>query len=393
MLRIKFTRFNFFCCFRYLRPISFSEHNCSIQSNSHLHHTSCDMSKSKKDKIRSTKKGLGPGSLVHVGEERSDKVKIKLIDYNSDSIREQEITSFDQCNLLSQTNTVSWIDIDGIHDPKIIEEIGAKFNIHILVLEDVMNSTTRPKVEFFDDYMFISLKMLELNQDNELNSEQLSLIAGKNYLLMFQERRGDSFDAIRERVRTAKGKVRGKNAHYLAYLILDVVIDNYISVSEKFATEIENLEERVLQSNSETTLRSILEMRKELLDFKRSIDPLKEAINTITRELDDDMSKYYRDLHDHIVYESENLAMYREMIVNLIDLYHSSLSVKMNQVMKVLTVITTIFVPLTFIVGIYGMNFDNMPELHWQNGYFIVMGLMLVIVIFMLNYFRKKKWL
>lgn len=351
------------------------------------------MSKSKKDKIRSAKKGLGPGSLVHVGETRSEKVTVKLIDYDSDKIREHEITSFDQCDSLSKTDTVSWIDIDGIHDPEVIEKIGSRFNIHILVLEDVMNSTTRPKVEFFDDYMFISLKMLELNQNNELNSEQLSLIAGKNYLLMFQERPGDSFDAIRERVRTAKGKVRGKNAHYLTYLILDIVVDNYISVSEKFATEIETLEERVLQSNSESTLRSILEMRKELMDFKRSIDPLKEAINTITRELDDDMSKYYRDLHDHIIYESENLAMYREMIVNLIDLYHSSLSVKMNQVMKVLTVITTIFVPLTFIVGIYGMNFDNMPELRWEYGYFIIMGIMLILVIFMLNYFRKKKWL
>jgi len=351
------------------------------------------MAKNKKNKIRSSKKGLGPGSLVHVGEERLDNVKIKLIDYDSSMLEEHEITSFEQCNSLSKSETISWIDIDGIHDAHVIEQIGAKFNIHILVLEDVMNSTTRPKVEFFDDYMFISLKMLELDQNHLLNTEQLSIIAGKNFLLMFQERSGDSFNDIRERIRTSKGKVRGRNAHYLAYLILDVVIDNYIAVSEKFAEEIEKLEQKVLQSNSENTLHSILEMRKELLDFKRSIDPLKEAINTITRELDDDISKYYRDLHDHIIYESENLAMYREMIVNLIDLYHSSLSVKMNQVMKVLTVITSIFVPLTFIVGIYGMNFDNMPELHWPNGYFIIMGLMLVLVVFMLNYFRKKNWL
>lgn len=347
----------------------------------------------KNENPRSAKKGLGPGSLVHVGTRHSEKVTIKLIDYDQNNLSERILTSFDQCNALATSESVSWIDIDGIHDASVIEQIGNRFNIHILVLEDIMNSTTRPKVEFFDDYMFISLKMLELDRDNNLNTEQLSLVSGGNYLLMFQERPGDHFDGIRDRIRTAKGRVRGKNSHYLCYLLLDVVIDNYIAVSEKLAAQIELLEEQILGKTTESTLRQILDMRKELLDFKRNIDPLKEAINTIKREVEPDIAKYYGDLHDHIIYESENLAMYREMIVNLIDLYHSNLSVRMNQVMKVLTVITTIFVPLTFVVGIYGMNFDNMPELHWHYGYFTVLGAMLILVIFMLNYFRKKGWL
>jgi len=210
---------------------------------------------------------------------------------------------------------------------------------------------------------------------------------------MFQERPGDSFNSIRDRIRASKGKVRNKNGYYLAYLILDVVIDNYITASEHFARHLERIENMVLRKPNERTMQSILAMRKELLDFRRNVDPLKEAINTMIRELDDDIGKYYRDLYDHIIYESDNLSNYREAIVNLLDLYHSNISMKMNQVMKVLTIITTIFVPLTFIVGVYGMNFDNMPELRTKNGYFIVLGGMFLIVCGMLIYFRKKRWL
>ncbi len=343
---------------------------------------------------RSAKSGLGPGSLVHIGDKSELPVKIRVIDYDHQKVDEMAIGELDQCNILRDSLSVSWVDIDGIHDAHVIEEIGKKFGIHVLVLEDIMNSTSRPKVEFFDSYMFITLKMLELEADNKsLNVEQLSLIVGEKYLIMFQEHPGDSFNPIRERIRSAKGKVRSKDAYYLAYLILDTVVDNYITVSEKFAEQIESLEAVVIKRPNEFTLQRILNLRKELLDFKRSIDPLKEAINTMTRELDEEMAKYYRDLHDHIIYESENLAMYREMIVNLLDLYHSNLGMRMNQVIKVLTIITTIFVPLTFIVGVYGMNFDNMPELRSKNGYFFVLGGMFILVMGMLIYFRRKRWL
>ncbi len=343
---------------------------------------------------RSAKSGLGPGSLVHVGEKRNVEVKVRLIDYDQLHFEDKAISNLSDCDLLKDTETVSWLDVDGIHDASVIEEIGKKFDIHILVMEDIMNSTSRPKVEFFDDYAFITVKMLEMDpKTKKLEVEQLSLIVGQKYLLMFQEHPGDSFDQIRERIKTAKGKVRTKDAFYLAYLILDIVIDNYISVSETFSQHIENLEKIVLSKPGEFTLHRILHLRKELIDFKRSIDPMKEAINSMTRELDEDMAKYYRDLHDHIIYESENLVMYREMITNLLDLYHSNLGMKMNQVIKMLTIITTIFVPLTFIVGVYGMNFDNMPELRSEYGYYWVLGGMGALVIAMIVYFARKKWL
>lgn len=352
------------------------------------------MTPNPEETTRSAKSGLGPDSLIHIGDKRNDKVQIRLIDYDLNSVKEIKIEQFNQCDNLRGSDTVSWIDVDGIHDGHLIEEIGKRFNIHMLVLEDIMNSTSRPKVEFFDEYMFITLKMLELDSTTKLlDVEQLSLIVGEKYILMFQERPGDSFDGIRDRIRTSKGKVRSKDAYYLSYLILDTVVDNYISVSEKLAYQIELLEAVVVKRPSEYTLQRILNLRKELLDFKRSIDPLKEAINSMSRELDEEMAKYYHDLSDHIIYESENLAMYREMIVNLLDLYHSNLAMKMNQVIKVLTIITTIFVPLTFIVGVYGMNFDNMPELRTKNGYFFVLGGMFLVVVGMMIYFRKKRWL
>jgi magnesium transporter len=358
-----------------------------------LQHISCMTDKSK-EATRAVKSGLGPGSLVHVGDHKEHTVSIKIMDYDSVSLNEMTLTDLSQCDQFAASNTVTWVDLDGIHDSKIMEEIGRRFNVHILIQEDIMNSETRPKVEFFDDYMFITLKMLELQvNDQSLNVEQLSLIVSKKYVLMFQERPGDNFDALRERIRTAKGRVRGKDGNYLAYLILDNVVDNYIIVSENLSEQIEILEDIVITKPTQDTLHSILELRKELLDFKRSIDPLKEAINTMTREQDEEIAKYYRDLHDHIIYESENLNMYREMLSNMLELYHSNQQMKMNQIMKVMTIMTTIFVPLTFLVGVYGMNFDNMPELHTSNGYYYVWGFMLVIVGFMLLYFQRKRWL
>lgn len=343
---------------------------------------------------RSHKKGMMPESLVYVGEHRDAPVHVRVLDYNHSEVRELLIDEISQCAAFTSTESVSWIDVDGIHDGRVVESLGKIFGIHALVLEDIMNSQSRPKVEFFEDYTFITMKMLELTgQAKAINSEQLSLVIGDKFMLMFQERPGDGFDSIRERVRTAKGKVRAKDAYYLAYLLLDTVVDNYIHVSEELAAQIDAMEAQVLRRPTEITLHRILRLRKELLDFKRSIDPLKEAINTMTRELNSDIAKYYRDLYDHIIYESENLAVYREMLANLLDLYHSSINTRTNQVMKVLTIVTTIFVPLTFLVGIYGMNFDVMPELHWSYGYPALMALMLLIVVVMVFYFKKKKWL
>ncbi len=256
-----------------------------------------------------------------------------------------------------------------------------------------MNAHSRPKVEFYDNFTFITLKMLEQRKGGVMESEQLSLIIGEKFLLMFQEEPGDNFDPIRTRIRTSRGKVRSRDAYYLAYLVLDTVIDNYIHVGEKLALQIEDLEKAVVTRPTQLIQQRILRLRREILGFKHSIDPLKEAINSIQRELDDNISRYYRDLYDHIIYESENLAIYREMLDNLLELYHSSLSVRNNEVVKVLTVVTTIFVPLTFLVGVYGMNFEYMPETKWRYGYPTILASMLALVIGMLVYFRRKRWI
>lgn len=316
------------------------------------------------------------------------------MDYDASQLEEIEVNDLSQCDPFTSTPSVTWVDVDGAHDPIMVEEIGKKFGIHILVLEDVMNAESRPKVEFFDDYMFIVMKMIDVDpQSGQLHVEQFSLIAGERYLITFQDQPGDSFDRVRDSIRSAKGRVRSKDARYLAYLLLDVIVDNYIAASEGYAERIDALERQVLGKPNERTLLTLLALRKELMDFKRSVDPLKEAVNSIQREVPADIGKYYRDLYDHIVHESENLAMYREMLLNLLDLYHSTLSYRMNGVMKVLTVITTIFVPLTFFVGIYGMNFKHMPELSWEYGYYLAWAFMVVIVVLQLSYFRRKGWL
>lgn len=345
-------------------------------------------------KTRADKRGLEPGSLVHIGVSKSSPITISSMLYNPEKLIENDNTPITACREMLSEEHITWFNVDGIHTPQFISELGKELQIHSLVLEDIMNSTTRPKVEIFDDYLFVTLKTLEVKDSHRgLLIEQLSIVIGKNYLITFQENKDDNFDSIRERIRTAKGKVRAKDAYYLLYLILDSVVDNYIAISEKFSDQLNHLETIVLKKPNEHTQARILAFRKELLDFKRSIDPLKEAVNTITREMDEDNAKYYRDLYDHVIYESENLAMYRELVANLLDLYHSNLGMKMNQVIKVLTIITTIFVPLTFIVGVYGMNFENMPELRTQNGYFVVLGVMAVLVLLMLVYFQRKKWL
>lgn len=349
---------------------------------------------SSQHKQRAAKVNMGPGSLVHIGKRKEGAVNIRVMDYSLEHLEEFVLKDIQQCSNFKNKDSVTWFDIDGIHDTKIIEHIGQTFNVHVLALEDVMNSTGRPKVESFDDYTLVSLKMLEYQSDNKsVHVEHFSILYGHGFLFSFQEIPEDNFEPIRERIRSSLGRVRGKDSEYLAYLLLDTIVDNYILVSQQFAERIEELEEQIVRNVRESTLSQILNLRKELLNFKQSIDPLREAINTLYRQSSADNQKYFRDVYDHIVFESENISMYRELIVNLLELHQNMLSVKTNEVMKVLTIITTIFVPLTFIVGVYGMNFDNMPELRWQNGYYYVLGLMGLCVVGMLIFFKRQRWI
>ncbi|HKK12739.1 MAG TPA: magnesium/cobalt transporter CorA, partial [Flavobacteriaceae bacterium] len=292
----------------------------------------------------------------------------------------------------------SWININGLNNLDSIEQLGSHYNIHPLTLEDIGNTLHRPKIDEFDDYLFIVFKMLYFANDDVLQYEQVSMVVGHNYVLTFQESDGDIFDDLRDRISNSKGRIRSQGSDYLMYAILDATVDNYLSVIEAFGDKIEELETQIFESddNSRETPTRIQELKQEVLKIRRSIFPFREVVNRLEK-IDSDIidpktHSYLRDLYDHIIQASESLDLYREMVWSLLEMHMTLISNKMNEVMKVLTVIATIFIPLTFIAGVYGMNFDNMPELHYKYSYFILWLVMIVIFVLMLFYFKKKKW-
>jgi magnesium transporter len=340
-----------------------------------------------------SKAGMDPGTLIYVGETRKESVIIDLIHYTAEHVQEISKIQVSEIPVLLKPEGVNWICISGVHDVDIIRDLGNQFNIHPLVLEDIMNTKGRPKFELENNCAFICGRMMEPIENRGVKSEQFNIIISGNTLLLFQQDHADTFDQLRERVRAGRGKIRLKGPEYLSYLILDNIVDNFIQFSHVLTNDIDELEQDVLNRPRPVVLNHIVRMKKRIMNFKRSIDPLKEAINSMQNEVADENKKYYRDLYDHIVLESENIAMYRETLINLLSLYHSQLGHKTNDTMRTLTVISSIFVPLTFIAGVYGMNFKNMPELEWHSGYFYVLGLMAVVGIGMFIFSIRKKWL
>jgi magnesium transporter len=342
--------------------------------------------------------GLVPGTLVHVGERKMEVVRITVIDYDEKTINEKQIANIEECFEFKTTPTVTWINIDGLHDIELVEKMGKYYEIHPLVLEDIVNTTQRPKFEDMDTYIFIVLKMLTYNDEQgTVQSEQVSVILSRGVVISFQECVGDVFENIRERLRTAKGRVRSMGADYLMYTLLDAVVDNYFTVLEKLGERIEDLEERLVSNPTEQMLRQIHKIKRELISLRKSVWPLREVISSLERSESGLIKKvtgvYLRDVYDHTIQVIDTLESFRDMASGVLDIYLSSISNRMNAVMKVLTIIATIFIPLTFIAGIYGMNFKYMPELEWKWGYLTVWLVMIAVVIIMLTYFRKKKWL
>jgi len=349
-------------------------------------------------KKHSQKVGLTPGSLVHIGKKRSEKIKVSLIDYNEKEITEKKLKSIKESFPFKDKPTVTWINIDGVHDTDVIADIGKHFAIHPLVLEDILNTDQRPKIEDFDKYIFIVLKMLSYNENKkEIESEQISLILGSNFVISFQEREGDVFEYIRERLRKSKGRIRKMGSDYLAYSLIDAIIDHYFIILEKMGERIEIMEDEVLSNPNTQTTEVLHDMKKEMLFLRKSVWPLRELLSSLQRNesalISESTSIYLRDVYDHTIQIIDTIESYRDMTSGLVDLYLSSISNRMNEVMKVLTIIATIFIPMTFIAGIYGMNFEYMPELGLWWGYFAVWTVMLILGISMLFYFRKKKWL
>lgn len=341
--------------------------------------------------------GMPPGQLIHLGEQLTEKSIIELIRYNIEN--HFELTSSEPKEIIDKIDRkqANWINIDGLHNIDLIKSMGEHFHINALALEDVLNTEQRPKIEDFDNHLFFTLKTLNTLNSDVIVYEQMSFILGNDYLLSFQEKEGDLFDGLRTRLKSdPKSNARKKDVDFLFYRLIDTIVDSYYLILENIAERIETLEDELFVDPSKEILVKIQILKRELIFLRKSVYPLREALSLINKGefsfIKKETVPYFRDVYDHTIQVIETLETYRDLSNGLMDMYMNSMSNKMNEVMKVLTVISTIFIPLTFIAGIYGMNFQHMPELGWKYGYAGVWGLMFGCLVVMLIYFRKKKW-
>lgn len=346
----------------------------------------------------SVKLGMRPGEIVHIGEQKLDQIKVRVLDFNPQTIELKELSSIEECINYKNHDTLSWINIDGLHDTEAIARIGKDFNISNLVLEDIANTMQHPKFEEYEDYIFITTKMIYYTQDTTtMVFEHISFILGDKFVITFQERVGDIFLPVRERIKDPKSRLRNRGTDYLTYALLDVLVDNYFVILDKINSEVNDLEEQLMDSPTQETLKQMYKVKRELLRLNRNIRPVRDIANnlySIESPLIEEKNKnFIRDLYDHTVDVNSSLDINREMVSGMIETYISITGNKLNEIMKVLTIMASIFIPLTFIAGIYGMNFDNMPELHARWGYHVTIIVMLIIAIVLVYYFRKKKWL
>lgn len=345
------------------------------------------------------KVGAPPGSLLYIGEEPEHEQRIEVTDYTPEWIEEKEIQDTSELETYKTDGSSTWINVVGLHQVERIGELGKLFGLHPLMVEDILNTEHRPKFEHHGDHLFLTLKMLELTDDAQdiVRSEQISLVLGKYYVLSFQEREGDVFDPVRTRLRNKKGLIRNLASDHLFYSLLDAVVDHYFLVIDRLDGAIESLDSAIIEDPKNVHPEQIRMLKKEAVELRKSTAPLREAIGTLmnseTELISERTGKYFRDVHDHAVAVVASLESQRELSSDLMDSYMSTLSVRMNNIMKVLTIIASIFIPLTFIAGVYGMNFEHMPELAHPWAYPTVLIVMILVAIGMLIYFRKKDWI
>lgn len=345
-----------------------------------------------------SKAGLSPGTPVFIGERKQAYTQVDVVHYDEDGMSERLDAPLSDCNPPLDATGVTWVNVFGIHDVEFIGALGEQFGIHPLTLEDVVNTAQRPKTEEFDNYIFVVLKMMAYNEaHNEIEIETVSIVLGDGYVISFQEHEGDAFAMVRERIRTAKGRICRLASDYLAYALMDTVVDAYFVALEHIGDHIEMIEDEIVADPVPTHMREIHRLKREILFLRKSVWPLREEISALLKTesplIHEGTGVYLRDVYDHTIRVIDMVETNRDILSSMHDTYLSSVSNRMNEVMKVLTIIATIFIPLTFIVGVYGMNFEDMPELHWRWGYLAVWGMMLTLTVGMVVYFRKRRWL
>ena len=347
---------------------------------------------------RKAASGQMPGSLIHLGTKKLEKVRIRLLNYSIDNYVETEPEKLDDCLPYIEKEKVSWINIDGLHDAGVIQKLGDLFEIHGLLLEDMLNTDQRPKVTETEKLMIVILKLLEYDEKTDrLSSEQISLILDDSYLITLQEKVGDYFDPIRDRIRKSKGRLRRKGADYLTYALLDTIVDNYLLIIETLGNMIEKTEAQIFTPNQPKGLMQKIYKHKTEINFlRKNVRPVKEILHRLIENesgfIADENMKYFQDLNDLVVQATESIEIYQMMLNDQMNIYHANLDSKANEIMKVLTVFSAFFIPLTFVAGVYGMNFDNLPELHFKYGYLYFWTIMALITLGLIIYFRKRKW-
>lgn len=349
--------------------------------------------------------GLAPGTLEYIGERRVEEVKITIHDYDDEHFESIEIDDIEECKPYLENPSKTWIRVWGLHDLEKLKSIWSYFNLHPLVQEDIVNTSQRPKVEEYEDNIFFILRMLRYTggEQNRLDSEQISIVLGENYVLSFQESDTPHFAPVLERLKVVGSRLRRYGPDYLTYALIDTVVDYYFKVLIELGERMEIIEEELLENPTDDTFQKIHLVRREAIFFRKSVWPLRDVINSVIRDesrfIDESIKVYLRDVYDHMVQIIDNIENYRDMIMGMHDMYMSQVSNKMNEVMKVLTIIATIFIPITFIAGVYGMNFDpaaspyNMPELSWYWGYPAAWASMILVAAIMIFYFKRKDWL
>lgn len=351
----------------------------------------------KRTKTKHTSLHQPPGEVTYVGEKDSVS-SLEIIEYNEKEHQQFESDNLEDALQFNKTDKVAWININGLNNTSEIEKLGKQYKLHPLIVEDIVNTQQRPKIEEHENYLFLVVKMLYHDDQGKFTKEHVSIVLGENYVLTFQEAKEDVFNGLRDRIVNAKGRIRDRGSDYLMYALLDAIIDNYFIILENLGGNIAFLEDELLLKNPrENISMEIQKQKRKILKIRNAVLPLREVIRQLEKSehrlIEEKTKNYVRDLLDHIVQICESAEIYREIAWDLMGMYMTTISNKMNEVMKVLTIMSSIFIPLTFIAGVYGMNFDFMPELDEPYGYFAVLGVMLLVCLGMIWYFKRKKWL